>query len=50
MEMGPCEHGGLEQKATMMNFRVVEPGGTVAHYHHLVVLYQHAVTANGSLE
>lgn len=46
MEMCPCEHGGLEQRDTMMNFRVAELGVTVAHYHHLVAAYQHAATAN----
>ena len=36
MELCQYKHGGLEQRATMMTFRIPVFGVTVAHYHHLV--------------
>ena len=50
MEMCHYKHGGLEQGATMMTFRILVFGVTVAHYHHLVAADSHAVIANSTLE
>ena len=46
MEMCHYKHGGLEQGATMMTFRIPVFGVTVARYHHLVAANAHAGIAN----